>query len=218
MKIIIAGGGDLGYYLAKTMLGRNHEVSIIEVSMERASSISTQLDRSVILGNATELECLQYAHTEDAEVFIAVTGRDEDNLIACQLAKRTFNVPKTIARSNNPNNAEVLKRLGVDFVLCDSEIITRVIEQEADSAGAYLVATLNGGNAGIYEYVISASSPICGKAIVNIELPRSSLIVSVVRGRETIIPRGGTQILAGDKVVVLTTAESAKTVQKAIKG
>ncbi len=218
MKIIIAGGGDLGYYLAKTMLGRGHDVSLIELSMERASSISTQLDHPVILGDATEPESLQHAHAENADVFISVTGRDEDNLIACQLAKRTFGVAKTIARTSNPNNVEVLKRLGIDYVLCDSEIITRVIEQEADSAGSYLVATISGGDAGIYEYVISEKSPICGKAIVNIELPRSALIVSVVRGRETIIPRGGTQILSGDKVIVLTTTESVKTVQKAIRG
>ncbi len=218
MRIIIAGGGDLGYYLTKTMLDRGHEVSLIEISMERAADISTRLDEPVIFGNATEIECLRHARTEKADVFIAVTGRDEDNLIACQLAKRTFNVPKTIARSNNPGNVEVLKRLGIDYVLCDSEIITRVIEQEADSAGAYLVATLNHGDAGIYEYIIDRDSPVCNKAIVNVELPRSSLIVSIVRGRETIIPRGGTQILAGDSVVVLSGTDSIKAVQKAIKG
>ncbi len=218
MKIVIAGGGDLGYYLTKTMLGRGHEVSLIEISMERATDISTLLDEPVVFGNATEIECLRHAQTEKADVFIAVTGRDEDNLIACQLAKRTFNVSKTIARSNNPSNVEVLKRLGIDFVLCASEIITRVIEQEADSAGAYLVATLNHGEAGIYEYVIDRESPVCSKAIVNVELPRSSLIVSIIRGRETIIPRGGTQILAGDKVVVLSAVESVRAVQKAIKG
>ncbi len=218
MKIVIAGGGDLGYYLAKTMLSRGHEVSLIEISMDRATDISTRLDEPVIFGNATEIKSLKHARTEEAQVFIAVTGRDEDNLIACQFAKRTFNVPKTIARSNNPGNVEVLKRLGVDFVLCDSEIITRVIEQEADSASAYLVATLNHGDAGIYEYVIDSGAPVCGKAIVNVELPRSSLIVSIVRGRETIIPRGGTQILEGDKVVVLSGMESVKAVKKAIKG
>ncbi len=218
MRIVIAGGGDLGYYLAKTMLDRDHDVSLIEISMERAADISTRLDHPVIFGNATEVKCLRHSHAQDADVFIAVTGRDEDNLIACQLAKRTFNVKKTIARSNNPGNVEVLKRLGVDYVLCDSEIITKVIEQEADSAGAYLVATLNHGDAGIYEYVISADSPICGKAIVNIELPPSSLIVSVVRGKETIIPRGGTQILLGDKVVVLSGTDSVKAVQKVIRG
>lgn len=218
MKIIIAGGGDLGYYLAKTMLGRGHDVNLIEISFERATDISTRIDEPVTYGNATEIKCLEHAGTKGADVFIAVTGRDEDNLIACQLAKRTFSVEKTIARSNNPRNVDVLRRLGVDYVLCDSEILARVIEQEADSAGAYLVATINHGDSGIYEYVIGTDSPICGKAIVNIELPGSSLIVSIVRGRETIIPRGGTQILAGDKVVVLSATDAAKAVQKVIKG
>ncbi len=218
MKIVIAGGGDLGFYLAKTMLRRSHEVSLIEISMERATDISTQLDEPVIFGNATELSCLRHAHTDNADVFIAVTGRDEDNLIACQLAKRTFNVKKTIARSNNPSNVEVLKRLGVDFVLCDSEIITRVIEQEADSAGAYLVATLNSGDAGIYEYIIDGDAPVCNKSISDIELPPSSLIISIIRGRETIIPRGSTRILAGDKAIVLSGTDSVKAVQKAVKG
>ncbi len=218
MKIVIAGGGDLGYYLAKTMLSKGHEVHIIELSMERATDISTRLDEPVIYGNATEIHCLKHANTEGADVFIAVTGRDEDNLIACQLAKRSFNAQKTIARSNNPSNVEVLKRLGIDYVLCDSEIITRVIEQEADSAGAYLVATLNNGDAGIYEYVVGENSPSCGKTLVDIELPRASLIVSIVRGRDTIIPRGNTRILAGDKVIVLSGTSSVKAVQKVIKG
>lgn len=214
MNIVIAGAGGLGYHLARTMLERGHEVGVIETNSERAGTVSSLLDLPIVSGNATEIDSLRLAGTPEADVFIAVTGRDEDNLISCQLAKRFFGVKKTIARSNNPGNVEVLKRLGVDFVLCDSTLLTRIIEQEADSAGAYLVATLSDGKAGIYEFVISPKSELCGKLIVNISLPRSSLIISLERENETIIPRGGTQILSGDKVVVLCASDAVRTVEK----
>lgn len=214
MRIVIAGAGSLGYYLAKTMRARGHDVRLIEIGGDRSREMSTLLDLPIICGDATEPRILEIAACAKADVYIAVTGRDEDNLISCQLAKDNFGVKKTIARANNPSNATVLERLGVDFVLCDSELLSRVIEQEADTAAAYLVASISGGNAAIYEFSISPESAMCGQLILDTKMPRDSLIISIERGGQTIIPRGGTQLMGGDKMLVLSDNASIKAVMR----
>jgi trk system potassium uptake protein TrkA len=131
MYIIIVGGGKVGYYLARALLNAPHEVLIIERDARTAERIGEELGEGVVLrGSGDEASTLQRAGAKRADVVIAVTGDDEDNLIVCQVAKRRFNVPRTIARVNNPKNEYIFNRLGIDMTVSATNVILSLIEQE----------------------------------------------------------------------------------------
>ena len=117
MKLVIVGGGKLGFFLAQNMMNRGHQIMLVELDKKRCALLATSLDAIVLNGDGTELNILRQAEIEPADSFIAVSGRDEDNVVACQIAKRVFHVPQVVARVNNPKNLETIRRLGGG---CDS--------------------------------------------------------------------------------------------------
>ncbi len=208
MKVIIIGGGKLGYFLTRNMIDMDYHVKLIEKDKTKCMKISNELDAEVVYGDGTKVEVLVNAGVAKADCLIAVTGRDQDNLVASQLAKNKFKVKKVIARANNPRNLEALRKLGVDNAVSSTEIITRLIEQEIESDGLQLLVTINQGRAAICEIHIPKRAVINGSYVKDIGLPDSSLIVSVVRGDEVIIPKGDTIIEEEDKIVAV--CESGK--------
>ena len=203
MRVVIIGGGNLGYYLTKNMLDRDYEVNLVERNKTRCMELANKLDAEVIYGDGTELEVLTRAGVGRADCVICVTGKDQDNLVACQIAKKKFMVKIVIARANNPRNLEALRRLGADNAMSTTEIITRMIEQEVDSAGMHLLASLNRGKAAISAITLPEQSHLDGRALKNISMPPSSLIVSIVRRERLIIPQGDTIIHSGDEIVAV---------------
>lgn len=163
MKIIIVGGGKLGKDIADNMLERKYDVRLIEKNRAKCIELANDLDVEIICGDGTELEVLEEAGTKNADCFISVTGSDQDNLVATQLAKNEFNARKVIVRANNPRNVEALRTLGTDIVVSSTEIITRLIEQEVDLAGMHLLATLNKGKASICTITLPEFSSLDGK-------------------------------------------------------
>lgn len=203
MRVVIIGGGNLGYYLSKNMLDRDYEVNLVERNKTRCMELANKLDAEVIYGDGTEMEVLTRAGVGRADCVICVTGKDQDNLVACQIAKKKFKVKIVIARANNPRNLEALRRLGADNAMSTTEIITRMIEQEVDSAGMHLLASLNRGKAAISAITLPEQSHLDGRALKNISMPPSSLIVSIVRREHLIIPQGDTIIHSGDEIVAV---------------
>ena len=130
MYVIVIGGGKVGYYLTKHLLERSYEVTLIEKDARRAEQLTSQLGEVVMVGDGDEMSFLATTGMERADVVVAVTGDDEDNLIACQLAKRKFKVPKTVARVNNPANVRIFKTLGVDRSLSATVVLLDLIERE----------------------------------------------------------------------------------------
>jgi trk system potassium uptake protein TrkA len=130
MYVIVVGGGKVGYYLSKHLIERGYEVTLIEKDPKRADTLTSQLGEVVMVGDGDEMSFLATTGMERADVVVAVTGDDEDNLVACQLAKRKFNVPKTVARVNNPANVRIFKTLGVDRALSATEVLLDLIERE----------------------------------------------------------------------------------------
>ncbi len=210
MKVVIVGGGDLGYNLAFSLIEKDYEVNLIEKSKERCTQIANLLDAEVICGDGTEIEVLADAINGKVDCFIAVTNRDQDNLVASQLAQKKFQIRKVITRANNPRNLEALRKLGITNTVCSTEIITRLIEQELDSAGGRLIASLNKGKAAICEMQVLKDSKIVGASLKDIKLPKSSLIVSLSREDELIIPEGNTVFAPGDEVVAICANESQR--------
>ena len=130
MYVIVVGGGKVGYYLSKHLLDRGYEVTLIEKDPRRAEVLNSTLGEIVMVGDGDEMAFLATTGMERADVVVAVTGDDEDNLVTCQLAKRKFNVPKTVARVNNPANVRIFKTLGVDVALSATEVLLDLIESE----------------------------------------------------------------------------------------
>ena len=217
MRIVIVGGGKLGYHLATIMLDRKHDVRLIEKNKLRCMRLANELDVEVICGDGTEIETLEDAGTQNADCFIAVTGQDQDNLVASQLAKRQFKAIKVIARANDPRNLDALRILGADIVVSSTEIITNLIEQEVDIAEMHLLATLNKGRAGICTMTLPPDTALEGVTLKDVDLPESSLVISIVRGDAMMIPNGNTVIHANDEIVAVCEGKSQKQLLRVLR-
>ncbi|MFR2561518.1 MAG: potassium channel family protein [Anaeromassilibacillus sp.] len=179
--------------------------------------LANELDVEVICGDGTEIETLEDAGTQNADCFIAVTGQDQDNLVASQLAKRQFKAIKVIARANDPRNMDALRILGADIVVSSTEIITNLIEQEVDIAEMHLLATLNKGRAGICTMTLPPDTALEGVTLKDVDLPESSLVISIVRGDAMMIPNGNTVIHANDEIVAVCEGKSQKQLLRVLR-
>ena len=210
MKVVIVGGGNLGYNLALSLIDKDYEVRLIEKDKNICALLANKLDAEIICGDGSEIEVLADAIKGKVDCFIAVTDKDQDNLVASQLAQKRFQIKKVITRANNPRNLEALRKLGIANAVCSTELIIKLIEQELDSAGGRLIASLNKGQAGICELQVIKDAKVIGKALKDIKLPKSSLIVSLLRDDELIIPQGDTTLALGDEVIAICSSESQK--------
>jgi trk system potassium uptake protein TrkA len=207
MYIIIAGGGKVGYYLVKTLLSYKHKLTVIEPKVELCEKLANELNIPTFNGDATDLDILTQVEVDRADTFIAVTGKDEDNLIACQLAKRNFGVKRTIARVNNPKNVEVFQKLGVDLAVSSTSIIADLIEQEVDYSGMKTLMRLKSGKLVLNEIIITEKSPVVNKSLKDINIPKDCIIISVIRGEEVIIPNGFTVLKNKDYIIAVSTKQ-----------
>ena len=156
MKICIAGGGRVGRYLAQSLLANHHSVVIIEPIEAQCRMLADQLDIPVICGDSISMDILRTADAASCDAFVAVTGSDEDNLIACQLAKREFGVDRTVARASNPKNRELLHTLGVDTVVCGTDNLSHILEREIETDTIRQLLSLGGGTASLNEILLQA--------------------------------------------------------------
>lgn len=210
MKIVIVGGGKIGYYTAKSLVENGHDVSVIENRSEICQKIANDLDLPVFYGDGTTVEALALAGIATADVFVSVTGRDEDNLVAAQLAKKKFGVKKVIARANNPKNLETIKALGADIAVSSTQIITDLIEAEVESRELRLLATLNQGEACISELTVPKGWEHSGITLKELTLPRNCVIIAKVSGGKMEIPRGDTVISEGDHLTAVVHKRHTK--------
>lgn len=217
MRIVIVGGGKVGRYLASNLIERKNTITVIERDRSHCQHLANMVDAEVILGDGTQPQTLQEAGIEHADCLVAVTGSDETNLVAVQLAKEQFHVPKAIARTNDPRNLETMRALGVDIPVSSTGIITRLIEQEIGAAEMHLLATLNKGRASICTIVLPEDTHLHQKHLRDVRLPSGSLIVSIVRKDSMIIPNGSTVLQAGDEVVAVCEGASQMALLKALK-
>jgi trk system potassium uptake protein len=213
MTIIIVGGGKVGYYLSKTLAPEKHHIVLLEADREHCMKIAgelTSLGVELICGDGTEVQTLRDAGIEHADILIAVTGYDQNNLVACQLARNYFGVPRTIARVNNPKNIQVFKRLGVDSVVSSTAHIAEMLGQEVDWAGINQMLSKKVGDMRIKDLTVGPGSAAAGEIVSKLDLPRGTILMSVIHNEEVIIPNGQTRIQAGDSVIALSSEENMK--------
>ena len=212
------GGGRVGYFLGRALLENNLEVTIIESDKRIFDLVSHQLDCPVIQGDGSSTAVLEQAGASRCNVFVAVTNHDQDNLIACQIAKQHFGVPKTIARVKNPKNEALMQKMGVDITVSSTAIITGAIQSELPSSRIRQVLDLRMGELELMEYVLDTKAPAVGKRLRDLAFPPDCNIVTVFRAGEAVIPRGDTCFQQNDTVMVLVKMSGESNLRKMLLG
>ncbi len=204
MKLLIAGGGNVGYYLLKTLIKEKHHIALIDRNRERCERIAEAFSKvEVTCGDATDAECLTEAGVQHADVVIAATGQDQNNMVLCQLAKEYFGVKKTIARVNNPKNIRVFQKLGVDSVVSSTARIAMVIGQELDWVDVNAILTARSANLRIHMFTVTDGAFACGKTVDTLGLPPGIILITIIHGDNAIIPTGQTRVAAEDEIIIM---------------
>jgi len=207
--MIVIGGGRVGYYLIKALIEEGHEVLVVEKEANICEAINDEMGSICFRGDGCEAATLAEVGTERADMLIAVTGHDEDNLVACQVAKHKFNVSRTVARIRNPQNETIFKKLGVDVTISSTNVILEHIEEEVPTHPlTHLLAIENSGQE-IVEIRIPPEAPTVGKTIRELSIPPGTKLALFIReGGRNRIPTLNTVLRAGDRIIAITTPES----------
>ncbi len=217
MYIIVVGAGKVGYYLAKELVEEQHEVLVVEQDPAKCASITEELGEIAMQGDGCEASTLERAGVSRADIIIAVTGDDEDNLVVCQVARHRFQVPRTVARVNNPKNEDIFRRLGIDTTVSATSVIMAHIEQELPTHPLISLMTLKGSGLEIVEVKVPAESSVVGKPIRDLLLPHQSLISLIIDAEgHPRVPTAETVIHAGDELVAVTMLESEAALRTAL--
>ena len=205
LNVIIVGGGKEGTYLASLLVSRGHRVKVIEVRREEMTRLQQALSpAAVLLGNGTEPGVLESAGIRQADVVAAVTGADEVNLVVTSLARFEFQVPRTIARVNDPRNVWMFTaEMGVDVALNQADLMAPIIAEEMSLGEMMTLLTLGKGHYTLVEEKVHPTAVAAGKAIRDLNLPDECVLVGVIREGELLIPRGNTILQPNDMVIAL---------------
>ena len=219
MYIIVVGGGRLGYYLLKALLNEGHEVLLLEKDARICKTIIEEMGSVCYRGDGCEAATLAEVGTSRADMMVAVTGDDEDNLVACQVAKHKYNVPRTIARIRNPQNETLFKKLGIDVTVSTTDIILEAIEREVPTHPLTHLLTISEKGQLIVDVKISLESTTVGKAVKELSLPKESKLALIIPEEGSAhVPVANTVLQAGDQVIALTTPESEEALRTALRG
>src|SRR5918996_2394023 len=203
MYIIIVGAGKVGWNLARELLEKGSEVTLIENNRERYLTVEQQLEHHIQYGDASELLVLERAGISRADMVIAVTGDDEDNILICQVAKEKYLVDRIIARVNNPRNREHFELLGIRPVVSATDLIIRLIEHEVPDYGLVHLLDLPEQRLEIIEMLLPEDSRVKGQRVGDLEMPEGSLLISVLREGTGFVPNADTVLEAGDEILAV---------------
>jgi len=201
--VLIAGAGKVGWNLARELIDKGHEVTLIEGNRDRYLTVDQELEHAVQYGDATELWVLERAGIQRADLVIAVTGDDEDNILICQVAKEKYLCERIVARVNNPRNYRWFKLLGILPAVSATDLILRLIEHEVPQYGLVHLLDLPENHLEIIELSVPEGAPIAGLRLDEVVLPDGSLIISILRSGGGFVPKAETVIEPGDAVLVV---------------
>jgi trk system potassium uptake protein len=217
VKAIIAGKGKMLYFLCRSFSSKGHHVVIVDRDKEECVQLARQLTATVIHGDASDPGILKDAGAMDADVILAVTPDDQDNLVICQLAALQFGPLRTIALANDPENVEIFEKLGVT-AFSTTHIVGSLIEQRASLEQIANLLPVGEGLVNITEILLASDSPVAGKRLADIELPENALVAVVIRDGRAMVPGGSHDLRANDRVVMISLPENHGAVLQAITG
>jgi trk system potassium uptake protein TrkA len=213
VKVVIAGGGNVGTYLARDLTSAGHDVLVIEIDpavAERGAGIGFKW----MVRDACEVSALDLAGLSTTDVVVAATGDDEDNLVVSLLAKQEFAVPRVIARVNHPKNHWLFnKTWGVDVAVSTPHLLAALVEEAVSVGSLVRLMQLESSGAHLVEVTLAPGSPVAGIELARVGMPREATVVAVVRRAHVVVPRGDTVLEVGDEVLVLTAPESEEEVR-----
>lgn len=216
--IVISGGGKVGSFLARQLSEKGHTVVVIEKNEGVCEKLATSCQAMVINGDACDYRFQEEARVDKADVFAAVTGEDDDNLVACQLARTSFDVPRTVARVNNPKNERIFNLMGIDAI-SSTTVIGHLIEEETTVGDVITLHVMKKGEFAIVEVdILDRGGSVTRKPIKDLGLPEGCVLVSIIRGDEVAIPRGGDTLQPGDSVIAVTSVEKEQQLKKILTG
>ena len=203
MYVLIVGAGKVGWNLARELISKQHEVTVIESDQGRFAVVEEELEHSAQYGDGTELWVLERAGIERADLVIAVTGDDEDNILISQVAREKYGVNDLVARCNNPRNLPHFELLGVKPVISATDLILRLIEHEVPKYGLVHLLDLPEERLEIIELEVADGSDAAGKTVRDLGLPDGSLVISILRDGGGFVPHGESVVQAGDEVLLV---------------
>jgi len=203
MYVIVAGAGKVGWNLARELIDKGHEVTLLESLRRRYLVVEQELEHAVQYGDASELWVLERAGIKRADLVIAVTGDDEDNILICQVAREKYGVDRIVSRVNNPRNLQHFKLLGIAPAVSATDLILRLIEHEVPQYGLVHLLDLAGDRLEIIELQVPDGCPVVGRRVCDVDMPEGSLIISILREGGGFVPKGESVIESGDEVLVV---------------
>jgi trk system potassium uptake protein TrkA len=203
MYAIVVGAGKVGWNLARELLEKGHEVTLIESDRDRYATVEQELEHNIQFGDASELWVLERAGISRSDMVIAVTGDDEDNMLICQVAKEKYSVERIIARVNNPRNREYFELLGIRPTVSATDLILRLIEHEVPEYGLVHLLDLPEQRLEIIELLLQEDSKAANVRVGDLEMPDGTLLISVLRGREGFVPSAETVLQPGDEILAV---------------
>ncbi|MCK4259419.1 MAG: NAD-binding protein [Halanaerobiales bacterium] len=204
MQILIVGGGKAGRFLIKEFLQKGYTVTLVEQDINKCLMIEEKYGIHIVNGDGSEPKILEKAGIEDANVVLAVTEDDQDNLVICQLAERQFNVSRTFATVNTPGNENLFEWLGVNVAVSSTSILAALVDQKVTMKDITGMFKLPKHDLMIVEVTINSNSPVISKMVKDINLPSETILVTILRGNTALVPRGKTIIEENDKILALT--------------
>src|SRR5919198_1282173 len=201
--VVIAGAGKVGWNLARELMAKGHEGTVIESERARYLTVEQELEHAIQYGDATELWVLERAGINRADLTIAVTGDDEDNLLICQIAKEKYLCSRFLPPTKTPKNRQYFELLGIQPAVSATDLILRLIEHEVPSYGLVHLLDLRDEQLEIIEVEVGPGSPAAGKTVADVNLPDGSLIISVLRDGKGFVPKADTVIDPGDEVLLV---------------
>jgi trk system potassium uptake protein TrkA len=203
MYVLVVGAGKVGWNLARELIDKGNELTIVEADQARYAVVEEELEHAVMYGDGSEIWVLERAGIERADLVIAVTGDDEDNILICQMAKEKYLCERIVARVNNPRNLRHFKLLGIQPAVSATDLILRLIEHEVPQYGLVHLLALEEERLEIIELEVGAGAPASGARVSDVPLPDGSLIISVLRDGGGFVPKADTVIETGDEILLI---------------
>ncbi len=214
LRILIVGGGKIGKYLAKTLKKEGNKISLVEINEEKSRELAKDLDVLIINGDATNIDVLKDADAVNADVFVAVTDNDDTNLVASQVAKKEFDISNTIARVNDESKKDIFEKIGVDTVITMTDAAATSFKNAIHSSPLRTIFSYGEENIELNEFKIEEDSKVKNKALKDIDLPKKSVIVSIIRDEDIVFPQGDVVLKKDDKVLILMYCKNIDKIEK----